>query len=58
MPICKVCGKDSFWSVDISSKICKECNKKKKSKIRKEKEILTQKLLEKEKLRRVSCFSF
>ena len=49
MPICKECGKDSFWSVDISSKICKECNKKKKSKIRKEKEILTQKLLEKEK---------
>jgi hypothetical protein len=38
MPICKECGKDSFWSVDFSSKICKECNKKTKSKIREEKE--------------------
>ena len=60
MPICKVCGKDSLWSVDFSSKICKECNKKKKSEIRKEKEKekekeklikeeLSQKILEKEK---------
>ena len=60
MPICKVCGKDSLWSVDFSSKICGECNKKKKSEIRKEKEKekekeklikeeLSQKILEKEK---------
>ena len=28
MPICKVCGKDSFWTVDVASKICNECKKK------------------------------
>jgi hypothetical protein len=31
MPICKICGKDSFWTVDVASKICGECKKKKKS---------------------------
>ena len=45
MPICKVCGKDSFWTVDVVSKICKDCNQKKKSgkeesEIRSEKEKL------------------
>ncbi len=30
MPICKICGKDSFWTVDVASKLCKECEKKKK----------------------------
>ena len=29
MPICKICGKDSFWNVDVASKLCKECKKKK-----------------------------
>jgi hypothetical protein len=68
MPICKVCGKDSLWSVDFSSKICKECNKKKKSEIRKEKEKekekeklikeeLSQKLLEKEKSEKLNIIN-
>ena len=30
MPICKICGKDSVWTVDVASKLCKECKKKKK----------------------------
>ena len=68
MPICKVCGKDSLWSVDFSSKICKECNKKKKSEKRKEKEKekekeklikeeLSQKLLEKEKSEKLNIIN-
>ena len=43
MAICKICGKDSIWTVDLASKICGECKKKKKSEIRKEKEQLSQK---------------
>ena len=30
MPKCRVCGKDSFWTVDLASKICKDCKKKEK----------------------------
>jgi len=48
MAICKICGKDSFWTVDLASKICEECKIKKRSginesEIRKEKEQLSQK---------------
>ena len=32
MPICKVCGKDSFWTVDVYSKLCKDCNRSEASK--------------------------
>ena len=46
MPICKVCGKDSFWTVDVASKICKECKKKEKSVIKEKRQ------LEKEELKK------
>ena len=54
MPICKICGKDSFWTVDVASKICNECKKKNKRgvedyEIRREKEQSAQKQLEKKK---------
>ena len=32
MPICKVCGKKSFWTVDLGTKICKSKNCKKLAK--------------------------
>tara|TARA_B100001971_G_C17945621_1_gene409920 strand:- start:99 stop:527 length:429 start_codon:yes stop_codon:yes gene_type:complete len=32
MPICKVCGKKSFWTVDVTTKICKSKNCKKLAK--------------------------
>ena len=32
MPICKVCGKKSFWTVDVATKICKSDNCKKLAK--------------------------
>jgi len=54
MPICKICGEDSFWTVDIASKICSECDEKKNrgiedDEIRREKEQSSQKKLEEEK---------
>ena len=30
MPICKICEKDSFFTVDVISKICSDCKKKQK----------------------------
>jgi len=48
MPICKICGKDSFWTVDVASKLCKECKEKEKSAII-EKRQLKKEELKKEK---------
>jgi len=38
MPICKECGIENDWSVDITTKICSECHEKITTKIRQEKE--------------------
>ena len=58
MPICRVCGKDSFWTVDVASKICKDCKKKEKlaNKEKKDEEkkqqFAEQLLIEKEELKK------
>ena len=48
MPICKICGKDSFWTFDITLKLCKDCRKKEQLEL--EKKISTQKKAEKQKI--------
>jgi hypothetical protein len=54
MPICKICGKDSFWTVDLNSKLCKDCKTKKniesqKIAEEKKKNIESQKIAEEKK---------